>query len=147
MFTHLHVHTEYSLLDGLSRLEDLVSKTKELGMDSIAMTDHGVLYEGVEDLDLINNGLLELHNKFNLPLVATNDLHYIEQSHSKLQDIMICIHTNTNIQDDKRLKMEDDSYYLKSESEMEELFVDFPDAVSNTQMISQMCDLEIDFSG
>ena len=104
-------------------------------------------HEGVEDLDLINNGLLELHNKFNLPLVATNDLHYIEQSHSKLQDIMICIHTNTNIQDDKRLKMEDDSYYLKSESEMEELFVDFPDAVSNTQMISQMCDLEIDFSG
>jgi len=276
LFTHLHVHTEYSLLDGLSRLEDLVSKTKELGMDSIAMTDHGVLYgaidfyrlakeagikpiigcemyvapgsrldknpsektpfhltvlaknsvgyqnlvklvtlshlegfyyrpridreimekyseglvvlsgcpsgeiptlikqgnldkaaeaalwykkvfgdyflevmqhEGVEDLDLINNGLLELHNKFNLPLVATNDLHYIEQSHSKLQDVMICIHTNTNIQDDKRLKMEDDSYYLKSESEMEELFVDFPDAVSNTQVISQMCDLEIDFSG
>ena len=48
MFTHLHVHTEYSLLDGLSRLEDLVSKTKELGMDSIAMTDHGVLYGAID---------------------------------------------------------------------------------------------------
>jgi len=270
------VHTEYSLLDGLSRLEDLINKTKELGMDSIAITDHGVLYgainfyrlakkagikpiigcemyvapgsrlnknpsektpfhltvlaknsvgyknlvklvtlshlegfyyrpridrelmekhseglivlsgcpsgeiptlikqgnldkaaeaalwyrnvfgdyflevmqhEGVEDLDLINNGLLELHNKFDLPLVATNDLHYVEQSDFKLQDIMICIHTNTNIQDDKRLKMEDKSYYVKSPSEMEELFVDFPDAISNTQAIAEMCDLEIDFSG
>ena len=48
MFTHLHVHTGYSLLDGLSRLEDLVSKTKELGMDSIAMTDHGVLYGAID---------------------------------------------------------------------------------------------------
>ena len=48
MFSHLHVHTEYSLLDGLSRLEDLVSKTKELGMDSIAMTDHGVLYGAID---------------------------------------------------------------------------------------------------
>ena len=57
-FVHLHVHTEYSLLDGANRIKDLIKRTKELGMDSIAITDHGVMY-GVVDFykEAVNNGL------------------------------------------------------------------------------------------
>ncbi|MCH7654298.1 MAG: DNA polymerase III subunit alpha, partial [Chloroflexi bacterium] len=276
MFTHLHVHTEYSLLDGLSRLESLVDRAKTLGMDSLAITDHGAMYGviefyqkakaagikpiigcemyvakssrhsrnpndksphhitvlaqdakgyqnlvklvtkshleghyykpridreileqyheglivmsgcpsgevpraiaqgdmdgaresvayyrellgeryflelmqhgGVPDLPVINKGLMELHREMEVPVVATNDSHYTLQKESPLQDILICIHTNTNIHDEGRMKMEEDSYYLKSPQEMAELWPEVPEAISNTQRISEMCNLELDFS-
>ncbi|MCH7787381.1 MAG: PHP domain-containing protein, partial [Chloroflexi bacterium] len=275
MFTHLHVHTEFSMLDGLSRLAPLVNRAKELGMDSLAITDHGGMYgvidfyrlakdagvkpiigcemyvasgsrfaknpndkspyhmtvlaqdargyqnlvklvtrshiEGfyykprmdkalfeeygkglvalsgcptaevprlladgmmkeareaalwhkevfgdffwelqqhaeVPQLQAINTGLLELHRELGLPIVATNDSHYTHQQDAPLQDILICIHTNTNIQDEKRLRMADDSYYLKSPEEMRSLFSELPEALDNTQVIAEMCNLEIDFS-
>ena len=275
MFTHLHVHTEFSMLDGLSRLEPLVARTRELGMDSLAITDHGGMYgaidfyrlaksEGIRpivgcelyvapgsrhernpnerspyhmtvlaknnvgyrnlsklitmshlegfyykprvdreilerhheglivmsgcpsgevpslitqgrmdearasaswyrevfgdyylefmqhgdvpELPQINRGLMDIHSDLDIPLVATNDSHYVNKREARLQDILICIHTNTNINDEKRLRMSEDSYYLKSPGEMEELFRDVPDAVSNTQKIAEMCDLDIDFT-
>ena len=275
MFTHLHTHTEYSMLDGLSRLEPLVQRARELGMDSLAMTDHGGMYgaidfyrlaksEGVKpivgcemyvapgsrhdrnpderspyhmtvlaknyagyqnlvklvtrshlegfyykprvdreilekfsdglvvmsgcpsgevpslitqgrmddaraaaswyrevfgdyylefmrhgdvpELPQINDGLYSIHKDLGIPIVATNDSHYILEQHARLQDILICIHTNTNIEDAKRLRMEEPSYYLKSPEEMAELFKDLPDAISNTQAIADKCDLDIDFS-
>ena len=275
MFSHLHVHTEFSMLDGLSRLDPLVARAKELEMDSLAITDHGGMYgaidfyrkaksEGIRpiigcemyvapgsrhernpnerspyhmtvlaknnvgyqnlaklitmshlegfyykprvdreilerhheglivmsgcpsgevptlitqgridearataswyrevfgdyylefmrhgdvpELPQINNGLLDIHRDLHIPVVATNDSHYIHKHEARLQDILICIHTNTNIQDEKRLRMEENSYYLTSPSEMEELFRDLPDAVANTQKIAEMCDLDIDFT-
>ena len=275
MFTHLHTHTEYSMLDGLSRLEPLVERTRELGMDSLAITDHGGMYgaidfyrlaksEGIRpiigcemyvapgsrhernpderspyhmtvlardykgyqnlvklvtlshlegfyyrprvdreileryheglivmsgcasgevpllitqgrldearataswyrevfgdyylefmrhgdvpELPAINSGLFDIHRDLDIPIVATNDSHYILQDHAHLQDILICIHTNTNIEDGKRLRMEEASYYLKSPEEMELLFEDMPEAVRNTQVIADKCDLDIDFS-
>ncbi len=275
MYTHLHVHTEYSLLDGLSRIEPLVQRTKELGMDSLAITDHGSMYGAIDfyqtaksaglkpiigcevyvapgsrlsrvpgdkspyhltllakdavgysnllhlvtkahlegfyykprmdkalleeygkglvalsgcptaevprlladgmmkeareaalwykevfgdfflelqqhaeipQLPSINAGLLDLHRELGLPIVATNDSHYTHQQDAPLQDILICIHTNTNIQDEKRLRMADDSYYLKSPEEMRSLFSELPEALDNTQLIAEMCNLEIDFS-
>ncbi len=275
MFTHLHVHTEYSLLDGISRISDLVGQTSKLGMDSLAITDHGSLYgvvefysaarkagimpiigceiyearssrnikdqseksphhltllaqdntgyknllqlvskahlegfyyrprvddellqqhskgiialsgcpsaqiprlitegrledaasranwyrevfqdrfylevqqhKGVPGLDEINNALVAMNRDHNIPLVATNDSHYTHQKDSGLQDLRICIHTNTTIHDDKRLKMEDDSFYLKSPQEMDALFTDFPDAVSNTQKIADSCHVTLEF--
>ena len=275
MFSHLHVHTEFSMLDGLSRLDPLVARAKELGMDSLAITDHGGMYgaidfyrkaksEGIRpivgcemyvapgsrhernpnerspyhmtvlaknnvgyqnlaklitmshlegfyykprvdreilerhheglivmsgcpsgevptlitqgrmdearataswyrevfgdyylefmrhgdvpELPQINNGLLDIHRDLGIPAVATNDSHYIHKHEARLQDILICIHTNTNIQDEKRLRMAEDSYYLTSPAEMQELFQDMPEAVANTQKIAEMCDLDIDFS-
>ena len=275
MFTHLHVHTEYSLLDGLSRVNALVGRAKELGMGSLAITDHGGLYGaidfyraakeagikpiigcemyvapgsrrsknpgdktpyhitvlskdmegyrnlvklvtashlegfyykprvdrellqrhheglivlsgcpsgevpqliyqdrmekardtaawykdlfgdyylelmehgGVPELPAVNKGLVELHRDLGIPVVATNDAHYINRQDAPLQDILICIHTNTNVQDEGRLRMAEDSYYLKSPKEMRELFADFPEAVANTQAIAEMCSLELDFS-
>ena len=275
MFTHLHTHTEYSMLDGLSRLKPLVQRTRELGMESLAITDHGGMYgaidfyqlakaEGVRpiigcemyvapgsrhernpderspyhmtvlardykgyqnlvrlvtlshlegfyyrprvdreilerysdglivmsgcasgevpllitqgrldearataswyrevfgdyylefmrhgdvpELPAINSGLFEIHRDLGIPIVATNDSHYILEEHARLQDILICIHTNTNVEDSKRLRMEEASYYLKSPEEMEKLFEDMPEAIANTQEIAEKCDLEIDFS-
>ena len=275
MFTHLHNHTEYSLLDGLSRISPMVQRAGELGMDSLAITDHGGLYGAIEfyteckeagikpiigleaylaqesrhrkgsadkspyhllllakdmegyrnllklssqshlegfyykprvDRELLeaygggliafsgcptaevprlilegqpqeamdvamwykntfgdfylelqrhedvpglpglNDALIELSRETGIPLVATNDCHYIHKNDASIQDILICIHTNTNILDDKRLRMTDDSYYLKSSQEMEELFADVPEAVANTGRIADMCHLELDFS-
>ena len=275
MFTHLHLHTEYSLLDGLSRIRPLVQRARDLGMEALAITDHGGMYGVVEfysacrevgikpilgcelyvapgsrldktpgdknpyhltvlarnntgyrnliqlvtsahlegfyyrprvdrellenhreglvvlsgcpsaqvprllldgrqeeareaarwyqrtfddfylevqrhgnlpELDQLNPALLELGQELGIPLVATNDLHYIHQQDAPFQDILVCIHTNTNVQDEKRLKMSDDSYYLKSPQEMAELFSDLPGAVENTQRIAEKCNVELDFS-
>ena len=275
MFTHLHNHTEFSLLDGLSRLEPLIQRTKDLGMSHLAITDHGGLYGaidfyqaaraadvvpiigcemyvapssrydrnpndkkpyhmtvlaknqigygnlvklvtaahlegfyyypridkpllekhseglivlsgcpsgevpklisqgrmedataavqwyrdlfpdyhlelmehgGVEGLPIINQGLMELHRELQVPVVATNDSHYINKEDAPLQDILICIHTNTNINDPKRLKMDEDSYYIKSPDEMASLYPETPAAISNSMRIAEECELEIDFS-
>ena len=275
LFTHLHVHTEFSLLDGLSRIGPLVQRAGELGMESLAITDHGGMYGaidfyraareagikpiigcemyvapgsrydrnpadksphhmtvlaknetgyknliklvtrshlegfyykprvdrdlleerheglvvlsgcpsgevprliaqgrmdeakasalwykdlfedyylevmhhgGVPELDAINSGLVELHRELEIPVVATNDSHYVLREDAPLQDILICIHTNTNINDPNRLRMEEDSYYLKSPGEMESLYADLPEALTNTERIAEMCNLELDFS-
>ena len=279
-FTHLHVHTEYSMLDGISRIPELVDRTGELGMDALAITDHGTFYgvvdfysacrdagikpiigcevyvahnsrheknpserspahlvllardntgyrnlmqlvtkahvegfynrpridkalleefgsglvclsgcpsaevprlladgnydaavkaagwyrelfgdgyflelqkhEHVPQLDQINQGLLRMAEDTRLPLVATNDAHYVHQHQSNLQDVYICIQTNTTVRDEKRLRMEDDSYYIKSPKEMEDLFLDLPtnirsEAMANTGVIADMCDVSLEF--
>ena len=274
MFTHLHVHTEYSMLDGLSRIQPLVERARELDMESLAITDHGGMYGaidfyriakaagvkpiigcemyvapgsrhdrdpqhktpyhmtvlaknnvgyrnlvklvtkshlegfyyrprvdrelleehhdglvvlsgcpsgevpsliaqgrleeagatagwyrevfggyylelmehgGVPDLPAINQGLMQLHADTGIPLVATNDSHYVRQEDARLQDILMCIHTNTNVTDEKRLRMTEDSYYLRSAQEMAALYPNVPEALTNTQAIADMCDLEFDF--
>jgi DNA polymerase-3 subunit alpha len=274
-FTHLHVHTEYSMLDGISRIPDLVAQTRDLGMDSLAITDHGSLYgvvdfysackdagikpiigcevyvahesrfdkssaersphhlvllaqdnagyrnlmqlvtlahvegfhyrpridrglleqyhqglvvlsgcpsaevprliadgnfagasravrwyqerfgdgyflelqrhEHVPNIHQINDGLVSLSRELSVPLVITNDAHYVRQSDSPLQDVYICIQTNTTIKDEKRLRMEDDSYYIKTPAEMSRLFSDFPDALENTCLIADRCNVELGF--
>ena len=279
-FTHLHVHTEYSMLDGISRIPELVERTGELDMGALAITDHGTFYgvvdfysacrdagikpiigcevyvahnsrheknpserspahlvllardntgyrnlmqlvtkahvegfynrpridkglleefgsglvclsgcpsaevprlladgnydaavkaagwyrelfgdgyflelqkhEHVPQLGQINEGLLRLAEDTKLPLVATNDAHYVHQHQSNLQDIYICIQTNTTVRDEKRLRMEDDSYYIKSPQEMEDLFLDLPanirgEAMANTGVITDMCDVSLEF--
>ena len=107
-------------------------------------------HEHVPQLDQINEGLLRLREDTKLPLVVTNDAHYVHQHQSGLQDIYICIQTNTTIRDEKRLRMEDDSYYIKSPEEMEGLFADLPaairsEALANTGVIADMCDVSLEF--
>ena len=275
MFTHLHVHTEYSMLDGISRIPNLVERTKELGMDSLAITDHGTFYgvvdfysackesgikpiigcevyvahksrfdrspserspnhlvllardnagyrnlmqlvtkahvdgfhyrpridkelleqyagglavlsacpsaevprliadgnmaeaaraagwykelfgdgyfleiqrhEHVPQFPEINEGLVSLSHDLDIPMVVTNDAHYVNQADSGLQDIYICIQTSTTTQDEKRLRMEDDSYFIKSPQDMARLFPDFPRALETTRMVADMCNVELDF--
>ena len=100
----------------------------------------------IPELPQINKGLLEVHRDLDIPLVATNDSHYVRKEDAPLQDILICIHTNTNIEDEKRLRMEEDSYYLTSPQEMADLFADLPEAVANTRIVAEKCDLNIDFT-
>ena len=100
---------------------------------------------GVPHLPEINDALIGLSDRLGIPLVATNDSHYTDRSDAKLQDILVCIHTNTNVNDERRMRMEEDSYYLRSPAEMAELFSDVPEAVENTLRIAELCDLELSF--
>ncbi len=273
MFTHLHVHTEYSLLDGMCRIPRLIQRSKELGMEALAITDHGSLYgliqfylqskeagikpilgcelylshgerssrggaektpyhlvvlakneigyrnllqlssrgylegfyykprvdkellsqyhEGlialsacpkgelgtliqqgrrkdaeraamwyhevfgdfyleiqdhaIPELTRINKELVAMGRKLGLPLVATNDIHYIDKGDAPFHDILLCIQTNSTIYDEKRLRMADDSFYLKSPQEMADLFPDHPLAIENTGRIAEICDLQLEF--
>ncbi len=272
-FTHLHVHTQYSLLDGMCRIPRLVARAKELGMDSLAITDHGAMYgvidfyvaarevgikpivgcevyvartdrhsrepgdrdsyhltllaknkqgyhnllqlvtrshlegyyyrprvdkelltlhhdglialsgcpqgevprlilEGrtdeaaavaswyrelfgdyylellrhpIPDLEQINPELVSLSGRLGIPPVATFDVHYVSKTDATAHDLLLCIQTNSSVQNEKRLKMAGDYFYLKSPEEVAELFEDLPEAVENTQRISDMCRLELDF--
>lgn len=275
-FTHLHLHTEYSLLDGTCRIGQLVDAAKELNMDSLAITDHGNMfgavefykaakengikpiigcevyvaprsrldkvhgidnerfhlvllcknntgyenlikivseswvtgfytkpridkqllekyheglialsaclageiprkllqddYDGAKEaalwydktfgrgnyyLEIQNHGIAEqlrvlpqivkISRETGIPLVATNDVHYIKKENAKVQKVLICIQTNHTIDEDTGLEFGTDDFYLKSEDEMRELFGDYPDAVDNTSVIADMCNVEFEF--
>ena len=278
-FVHLHLHTEYSLLDGACRLDRLMDKAHELRFPALAITDHGVLYgavdfyeaasqkglkpiigcevyvapgnrfekkassggrdvyhhlvllardevgyknliqlttkahlegyyykpridkellaahkEGIialsgclaseipesiqrdqlprareaidwfkqtlgaenfylelQDHDLpeqakINRHLIPWAKEFGLKLVATNDVHYIEKSHSHAHDCLICIGTQTQLADTKRMKYAEQQFYLRSAEEMSARFAEVPEAVQNTLEVAEKCNLEIEFT-
>lgn len=275
-FVHLHVHSEYSLLDGANRIKDLISRVKELGMDSVAMTDHGVMYgvidfyqeakkndikpiigcesyvaprtrfdkenisdaknyhiillaetdegyhnlmklisissvegfyfkprvdkdllrkyskgiiglsaciggeipshildgnyekaktsaleyreifgennfylelqiNGIEEQALVNQGLIKISKETGIPLVATNDVHYLKREDAKAQEVLMCIQTGKRLSDDDRMKFQSDELYLKTPEEMIENFSALPDAIENTLKISDRCNVEIEF--
>ena len=276
MFIHLHQHTQFSLLDGACRLDRLVSRAKELGMTSLAITDHGNMYgavdfyrackkEGIKpiigcevyvaprtrfdkdkmldkeynhlillvknekgyknlikmvslaftegfyfkpriDRDLLEkyseglvclsaciageipqlilrkdydgakraalwyrdtfgaenyyleiqdhgipeqrivlDGLRRLHDETGIPLVATNDVHYVMQEDADIQQVLICIATNKTLGEDTGLEFHSNNFYLKSEQEMRSLFPDLPDAIDNTAKIAEMCNFDFEF--
>ncbi len=274
-FVHLHVHSEYSLLDGACRISRLPSVAKKLGQTALAITDHGVMYgvidfyrackkegikpiigcevyvaprtrfdktfefdkeyyhmvllcknykgyenlikmvskgftEGFYNKPRIDNSLLEeyhegliclsgclagqipqklLKNDYNgaketalyyknifgedfyleiqdhgileqkqtnpdiikmsketgIPLVVTNDSHYLEKSDSETHRILLCIQTNHTINDEDKMEFQTDEFYLKSEEEMRSLFKDIPEAYDNTQKIADKCNVEFEF--
>ncbi len=275
-FTHLHVHSHYSLLDGLPKIDDLVSYAKELGMDAVALTDHGVLYGAIEfykkakaqgikpiigcevyeavesmerkdpqkdkdryhlillaknnigynnlvkivteanlngfyykprvDIDLlkkysegiialsaclqgkiprlivqekfkearekareyedifgkdnfyleiqkhpefeeqeiVNQELIKISEELEIPLVATNDCHYLKKEDAEAQDTLMLINMGLTVNDENRLSMLSSDFSFKSKEEMTELFKDVPSAISNTEKIKNACNLELD---
>ena len=274
-FVHLHIHSEFSLLDGANRIKDLPVRAKELGMDAIALTDHGVMYgaidfykackkEGVKpiigcevyvaprsrfdkepnidnrynhlillaknqqgyknlsklvsigfvdgyyykpriDLEVLekyhegliclsaclagavnqallngqqekaeevalwhkkvfgedyyieiqNNGikeqvlanqkLIQLARKLDIPLVATNDAHYLKKEDAYNHEVLLCIQTGKRMNDADRMRFETDELYVKSPEEMIEYFKAFPDAIENTVKIADKCNVEFEF--
>ena len=275
-FTHLHVHTEYSLLDGAARITDVVARAKELGMDSLAITDHGVMFgvidfykeckkqgikpvigcevytaartmldkdadkdkyqghlvllakdnegyrnlikivskgfiegyyykpridkdvlrehnegiialsaclagkvqncllnrdydgarteaqaldeifghgnfylelqdQGLEEEAMINPSLVKLSKELDIPLVATNDVHYVRQEDAEAHDVLLAIQTATTIDDEKRMRFPNDQFYLKSEDEMKKIFAYAPEAIENTHKIAEQCNVEFTF--
>ena len=275
-FAHLHVHTEYSLLDGACRIRDLPKLVKELGQTAVAITDHGVMYGAIDfyrackaqgihpvigcevyvarrtrldktyeldaesrhlvllcenetgyrnlsylvsqafvdgfyikpriDLDLlrrhsegliglsaclageiprrlvsgdydgareyaltmqeilgrgnfylelqdhgipqqatVNRGLLRLHQETGIPLVCTNDAHYLRKEDAESHDVLLCIQTGKTVDDENRMRYEPQNFYIRSTEEMEELFAGYPDAVENTQRIADRCQFDFTF--
>jgi DNA polymerase-3 subunit alpha len=108
----------------------------------IEIQDHGIA-----DQITVNRQLIPLARELDLPLVATNDVHYCGQADSPGQELLVCVQTNTTLQDPKRLKAESDQLYLKSPEEMTRVFGELPNALANTIHIAEMCDLKLEFSG
>ncbi|MDR3690186.1 MAG: DNA polymerase III subunit alpha [Fimbriimonas sp.] len=93
---------------------------------------------------LIRESLIRISKELKLPLVATNDAHYLCRTDSLPHDVLLCIQTGANQSDEKRMKFQNDNFYLKSKEEMGELFRDVPEALENTAMIAEMCDVGLD---
>lgn len=100
---------------------------------------------GLPEEKAVADELHHLARKYNVKLVATNDLHYVHQDDAKGQDILLCIQTNARYLDPQRMRFNNDSYYLKSRSEMEALFPDDAEALDNTLEIADRCDLTLEF--
>ena len=274
-FVHLHVHSEYSLLDGMSRIKDLPVRAKELGMKAIALTDHGVMYGAVDfykeckkndikpiigcevyvaphsrfdkeagrdngynhlillaknktgyqnlsklvslsfvegfyykpriDLEIlekysegliclsaclagslsqaiiqnnmekaeeialwhkrvfkddyyieiqhnglrqqimVNQKLIQLARKLDIPLAATNDAHYLKKEDSYFHEVLLCIQTGKRMSDEDRMRFETEEFYIKSPEEMADYFSEFPDAIENTVKIAEKCNYDFEF--
>ena len=94
----------------------------------------------------VNEGLIKIGKELNLPLVCTNDVHYLAKEHAKSHEALLCIQTQTTLSDPNRMRLQTDEFYFKSPQEMIKAFGDIPGAISNTVEIAQRCNLELDFS-
>ncbi len=106
----------------------------------VEMHDHGM-----ELQRKCNRGLIELAREFSLPLVAANDVHFLEPAHHESHDVMICIGTGAMVFDEKRMRYPADLYF-KSPDEMRALFAETPEAITNTLRVAEKCDVKIDFT-
>jgi DNA polymerase-3 subunit alpha len=99
----------------------------------------------IPELEQINQVLIPMSGELGIPLVATNDVHYVNQEDASAHDLLLCIGTNSSIYDEKRVKMAGDYFYLRSPQEMAELFQDIPQALENTEHIAEKCNLKLEF--
>lgn len=94
----------------------------------------------------VNKGLLKISKQLGTPVVATNDVHYLGREKARAHEALLCIQTQTTLNDPNRLRFQTDEFYFKSPEEMKELFKEIPEAISNTVEIASRCNLELDFS-
>jgi DNA polymerase-3 subunit alpha len=100
-------------------------------------------YQGIEDQLVVNRGLVPLARELDLPLVCTNDVHYLRQTDQHPHDILLCIGTGKNVSDEKRLKYHGDEFFLKTADEMRRVFGDYPEAIDNTLRIAERVNVNI----
>tara|TARA_B100001123_G_scaffold259857_2_gene289505 strand:+ start:17242 stop:20733 length:3492 start_codon:yes stop_codon:yes gene_type:complete len=100
-------------------------------------------YQGIPEQKIVNDGLIPISKDLDLPLVCTNDVHYLRQADSHPHDVLLCIGTGKNVQDSQRLRYHGDQFYLKSAEEMAAVFGDFPEALANTRLIADRCDVDL----
>ncbi len=98
---------------------------------------------GIEEQKKINDGIVDLSRYYNLPMVATNDCHYLKREESKAHELLLCIQTGKTMNDKDRLAFSTDEFYFKTKEEMETAFSRYPEALANTAKIAEMCDLTI----
>lgn len=94
----------------------------------------------------VNNGLLKISKELNLPIVATNDLHYLKKEHARAHEALLCIQTQNTLDNPEHMRFQTDEFYFKDANEMKQLFKELPEAVANTLEITKKCNLELDFS-
>jgi DNA polymerase-3 subunit alpha len=99
----------------------------------------------IPELERVNVALIEISRETGIPLVATNDTHYLNKEDASTHDLLLCIGTNSVVTDQKRMKMQGEFFYLKTPDEMAEAYSDIPEALENTHKIAEMCDLKLDF--
>jgi DNA polymerase-3 subunit alpha len=99
----------------------------------------------IAELETVNTALIEISHETGIPMVATNDTHYLYKEDASTHDLLLCIGTNALVSDQKRMKMQGDFFYLKTPDEMAEAYRDIPEALENTHKIAEMCDLKLDF--
>jgi DNA polymerase-3 subunit alpha len=129
--------------DQVDKAREVVDWFKQtLGADNfyLELQNHGIAEQAK-----VNRHLIQWAKEFGLKLVATNDVHYIEKSHSHAHDCLICIGTQTQLADTKRMHYEPEQFYLRTAEEMKSRFAETPEAVKNTLEVAEKCNLEIEF--
>ena len=132
--THLRAGRQEAALEAAASFRDI------LGADNFFLE---LQYQGIEDQRVVNRGLPPIAKALSLPLVCTNDVHYVHQTDQNPHDVLLCIGTGKNVQDTNRLRYHGDQFYLKTAEEMARIFVDFPDALANTVAIAERCELDL----
>ncbi len=100
-------------------------------------------YQGIDEQRVVNTGLLPMARDLDLPLVCTNDVHYLRREDRRPHDVLLCIGTGKNVSDERRLRYHGDQFYLKTGDEMAAVFGDYPTALSNTVAIAERCNVEL----
>ncbi len=100
----------------------------------------------IPEQKIVNDGLIRISKELHIPLVATNDVHYLKKEHASSHEALLCIQTQTTLDDPNRMRLQTDEFFFSSPEEMKALFKDIPEAITNTLEIAQRCNLELDFS-
>ena len=105
-----------------------------------------MMENGIPEQSLVNEKLMEISKELSIPLVATNDCHYLERTDSEAHEVLLCIQTGKTMDDTGRMRFATDAFYLKSPDEMKQLFAYCPEAIENTVAIAEKCNLKLDFN-
>jgi len=100
----------------------------------------------IPEMANVNRQLVAMSRELDIPLVATNDVHYLDKADAPIQEILLCIQTNTSLSDPKHMRMAGEDYHLRSPQEMAALFLEIPEALANTRRVAEMCNLKLDFN-
>src|SRR5690349_18640007 len=130
----LKVEQAKPALEAAARLRDI------LGPDNFFLE---MQYQGIEEQRIVNKGLIPLARDLNLPLVATNDVHYLRQGDHQPHDILLCIGTGKTVNDAQRLRYTGDQFFLKTAQQMAAVFKDYPEALQNTMLVAERCNVTI----
>jgi DNA polymerase-3 subunit alpha len=125
-------------LDGATRLAGEYAEIFGKNNFFLEMQNHGIAEQRI-----CNEGILEIHRRTGLPLIVSNDVHYLRKEHYEAHDVMLCLQTGTTLTDPQRMRYQSDQFYMKSGEQMLELFRDFPGALKNTALIAERCNVEL----
>ncbi|OIN97961.1 DNA polymerase III subunit alpha [Candidatus Desantisbacteria bacterium CG1_02_38_46] len=129
--------------DKLDEAKDVLLGLKKIFKDDFYLE---LQDNGLPEQKVVMSHLLDLSKKLSIPVVGTNDIHYLHKENSYSHEILLCIQTVTNINDPARLKFSTNEFYFKDANEMKSLFKECPEAISNTIKIAESCNLSLDFS-